>query len=142
MARFQFRKEGKVKKLVDCVEQISFSGPRSVAQGQNITYVTERCVMRLEREGVTVIEIAPGIDLERDILRPSGISAAHRERLPQNGPVAVPGRSPSICNFDQRGKRSSEPLRRFELRWTLCAPDTEPPRQAQCARSPNDRCAP
>jgi len=61
-------KEGKVKKLVDCVEQISFSGPRAIAQGQNITYVTERCVMRLEREGVTVIEIAPGIDLERDIL--------------------------------------------------------------------------
>ena len=61
-------KEGKVKKLVEAVEQISFSGPRAVAQGQDIAYVTERCVMRLEREGVTVTEIAPGIDLERDIL--------------------------------------------------------------------------
>src|SRR5579863_1689905 len=64
-------KEGKVRKLVEAVEQISFSGPRAVAQGQNITYVTERCVMRLEREGVTVTEIAPGIDLERDILAQS-----------------------------------------------------------------------
>jgi propionate CoA-transferase len=62
------QKEGKVKKLVEAVEQISFSGPRAVAQHQDIVYVTERCVMRLEPEGVTVTEIAPGIDLERDIL--------------------------------------------------------------------------
>jgi propionate CoA-transferase len=61
-------KEGKVKKLVDAVEQISFSGPRAVTQDQNIVYVTERCVMSLEREGVTITEIAPGIDLGRDIL--------------------------------------------------------------------------
>ena len=61
-------KEGKVKKLVEAVEQISFSGPRAVAQGQDIVYVTERCVMRLETEGVTVTEVAPGVDLERDIL--------------------------------------------------------------------------
>jgi propionate CoA-transferase len=61
-------KEGKVRKLVDAVEQISFSGPRALAQGQDIIYVTERCVLRLEREGVTVTEIAPGVDLKRDVL--------------------------------------------------------------------------
>ncbi len=61
-------KEGKVKKLVEAVEQVSFSGRRAVAQGQDITYVTERCVMRLMPEGVTVTEIAPGVDLERDVL--------------------------------------------------------------------------
>jgi acyl CoA:acetate/3-ketoacid CoA transferase len=37
-------------------------------QGQDIVYVTERCVMRLMREGVTVVEIAPGVDLKCDIL--------------------------------------------------------------------------
>jgi acyl CoA:acetate/3-ketoacid CoA transferase len=64
-------KEGKVKKLVEAVEQITFSGPRAVAQGQDILYVTERCVMRLEREGVTVMEVSPGVDLERDVLAQS-----------------------------------------------------------------------
>src|ERR1700728_272747 len=58
-------KEGKVKKLVEAVEQISFSGPRAIDQGQEIVYVTERCVLRLEKDGVTITELAPGVDLER-----------------------------------------------------------------------------
>ena len=64
-------KEGKVKKLVEAVEHISFSGPRAIAQGQDITYVTERCVMKLTKDGIVVTEIAPGVDLERDILSQS-----------------------------------------------------------------------
>jgi propionate CoA-transferase len=61
-------KEGKVAKIVDEVDHVSFSGRRAVAQGQDVTYVTERCVIRLEPRGLVVTEIAPGIDLERDIL--------------------------------------------------------------------------
>ena len=64
-------KEGKVKKLVDKVEQVTFSGRRAMLQGQQISYVTERCVMELRADGVTVTEIAPGVDLQRDILSQS-----------------------------------------------------------------------
>jgi propionate CoA-transferase len=60
--------EGKVKKLVPEVEHVSFSGRRAVAQGQDITYVTERCVLRLTPDGLVVTELAPGVDLDRDVL--------------------------------------------------------------------------
>jgi propionate CoA-transferase len=66
--KLKIGQEGKVKKLVEAVEQISFSGQRAITQGQHVTYVTERCVMRLLPQGVTVTEIAPGVDLQRDIL--------------------------------------------------------------------------
>ncbi|HEX4769082.1 MAG TPA: acyl CoA:acetate/3-ketoacid CoA transferase [Lichenihabitans sp.] len=65
------QREGKVKKLVDEVEHVSFSGRRAVEQGQEITYVTERCVMVLTPHGVAVTEIAPGVDLDRDVLSQS-----------------------------------------------------------------------
>ncbi|TIP36126.1 MAG: acyl CoA:acetate/3-ketoacid CoA transferase, partial [Mesorhizobium sp.] len=62
-------KEGKVAKIVPKVDQVSFSGARAVSQGQDVTYVTERCVIRLAADGLVVTEIAPGLDLERDVLR-------------------------------------------------------------------------
>jgi propionate CoA-transferase len=70
--RLVIAKEGKLKKLVQNVEHVTFSGRRAIEQGQDITYVTERCVMRLEPRGVVVTEIAPGADLERDVLAQAG----------------------------------------------------------------------
>lgn len=64
-------KEGKVRKLVAACEHVSFSGRRAINQGQDITYVTERCVMRLTPAGIVVSEIAPGVDLARDVLAQS-----------------------------------------------------------------------
>jgi acyl CoA:acetate/3-ketoacid CoA transferase len=66
--KLKIEKEGKVRKLVNEVEQVSFSGRRGVAQGQDVTYVTERCVMKLTPEGIVLTEIAPGIDLQANIL--------------------------------------------------------------------------
>jgi len=63
----QIDKEGKINKIVKTVDQISFSGPRAVKQGQDVTYVTERCVMKLTPDGLLITEIAPGVEFERDI---------------------------------------------------------------------------
>ncbi|MGB0440605.1 MAG: acyl CoA:acetate/3-ketoacid CoA transferase, partial [Paracoccaceae bacterium] len=63
------RQEGKARKFLDHVEQISFSGARAARLGQPVLYVTERCVFELTPRGLKLTEIAPGIDLERDILK-------------------------------------------------------------------------
>ena len=60
--------EGHTAKFVPKVDQVSFSGRRAQAQAQQATYVTERCVIELRADGLTVTEVAPGIDLDRDIL--------------------------------------------------------------------------
>jgi propionate CoA-transferase len=62
------RSNGTVPKLVPRVSAVTFSGPRALRQGQHILYITERCVLELRDQGLTVIEIAPGIELQRDIL--------------------------------------------------------------------------
>ena len=67
--KLTIEKEGRIPKIVDEVDHVSFSGRRGVAQGQDVTYITERCVLKLRPEGLVVTEVAPGIDLERDVLR-------------------------------------------------------------------------
>jgi acyl CoA:acetate/3-ketoacid CoA transferase len=66
--KLKIEREGKVKKLVAEAEQVSFSGRRAVAQGQDATYITERCVLQLTAEGLVVTEIAPGVELQANIL--------------------------------------------------------------------------
>ncbi len=61
-------REGKFAKLVDQVDQVSFAGHRAVEQGQHVTYITERCVIKLTDQGLLVTEYAPGLDLQKDIL--------------------------------------------------------------------------
>ena len=61
--------EGRVRKFVDAVEHTTFFGPRAARLGQPVIYVTERCVFRLRADGLELIEVAPGIDVEREVLR-------------------------------------------------------------------------
>jgi propionate CoA-transferase len=60
--------EGRHTKLVQQVEHLTFSAAEALRRGQRVLYVTERCVFRLCAQGLELIEIAPGVDLQRDIL--------------------------------------------------------------------------
>lgn len=60
--------DGKINKLVHEVEHVTFSGKRAREIGQEVVYITERCVLRLRQDGLWVEEIAPGVDLEQHIL--------------------------------------------------------------------------
>jgi acyl CoA:acetate/3-ketoacid CoA transferase len=62
---------GKFTKMVDVVEHVTFSGKRSRELGQDVIYITERCVMRLDDGGLVAVEIMPGVDPVRDILKAS-----------------------------------------------------------------------
>ncbi|MFO0976524.1 MAG: CoA-transferase [Planctomycetaceae bacterium] len=66
--KLEIVREGSIRKFVRAVEQISFSGSVARDAGRDVLFVTERAVFRLEKDGLVLTEIAPGIDLQRDVL--------------------------------------------------------------------------
>ena len=73
--------EGRARKFLAEVEQITFSGTYSAKRGQRVLYVTERAVFELVDGVMTVIEVAPGIDLQRDVLDLMDFTPAVSEHL-------------------------------------------------------------
>lgn len=87
--RLKILKEGRVRKFVQDVEQVTFSGTYAAKRSQPVIYVTERCVFQLTREGLELIEVAPGIDIERDILAHMDFKAIIHKPVPMNPRIFV-----------------------------------------------------
>jgi propionate CoA-transferase len=66
--RLRIAEDGKTKKFVREVEHRTFSGDYAAKRGKSVLYVTERCVFELTPDGLALVEVAPGVDIERDIL--------------------------------------------------------------------------
>lgn len=75
--------EGKEKKFLNEVEQITFSGDYAIKTNQPVTYITERAVFELRRDGVYLTEIAPGIDLQTQIIDLMGFTPIISDTLKQ-----------------------------------------------------------
>jgi propionate CoA-transferase len=97
-------REGETQKFVEEVEHRTFSGPYAARAGKEVLYITERCVFRLDERGLELTEIAPGVDLERDIIA----QMAFRPRI-----------SPGLRRMDERIFRD-EPM---GLRALIDGPD-------------------
>ena len=81
--KLDIRQSGTGVKFVEHVQQITFSAKYARKTGQRVLYITERCVFELAREGIVLTEIAPGVDLEKDILPYMGFRPVISDNLKQ-----------------------------------------------------------
>lgn len=90
-------REGRQHKFLEAVEQITFSGGYAAQKGQEVLYVTERCVLRLTRDGLELSEVAPGIDIGDDILA----HMSFKPLIPPGGPALMDERifQPELINL-------------------------------------------
>jgi propionate CoA-transferase len=81
-----------VSKFVDRVEHRTFSGPLAVRRSQPVLYITDRCVFRLTPDGLELTEVAPGVDIERDILAEMAFRPViSRDPTPMDPRIFEPG---------------------------------------------------
>jgi propionate CoA-transferase len=89
--RLVISREGNVRKFVREVEHRTFSGNYALGRGQRVLYVTERCVFRLVSDGLELAEVAPGIDIDRDILAHMDFEPLLRDPQPMDSRVFTTG---------------------------------------------------
>jgi propionate CoA-transferase len=82
--RLKIRQEGRSSKFIENVQQVTFSGPFAAELGRAVLYVTERCVFKLVPDGLELIEVAPGIDVEADIISHMGFRPIVRDPKPMD----------------------------------------------------------
>ncbi len=85
--RLIIRQDGRVVKFVQSVEQITFSGKRARRLGQDAKFITERCVFKLVPEGMLLAEVAPGVDIQKDILDRMGFRPIVPDEVPTMDPA-------------------------------------------------------
>lgn len=80
--KLEIVKDGSAQKFTRRVQQITFSGDFAVESGQRVLYITERAVFRLDQSGhMELMEIAPGMDLEKDIISKMGFKPKISQKL-------------------------------------------------------------
>jgi propionate CoA-transferase len=89
--RLRIVSEGRSRKFIARVQQVTFGGAYAAALGQPVLYVTERCVFRRTPAGVELVEVAPGIDIERDILAHMGFAPVVDRPVPMDDRIFAPG---------------------------------------------------
>ncbi|WP_439887317.1 acyl CoA:acetate/3-ketoacid CoA transferase [Pseudomonas sp. MBLB4123] len=90
--RLRIVEDGRLRKFVAEVEQRTFAGRTAAERGQAVLYVTERCVFALTLGGLELVEIAPGVDLERDILARMDFAPIVRAPRSMDPRLFLPGR--------------------------------------------------
>lgn len=79
--------EGRYLKFKERVTQVTFNGRRALEQGQEVVFVTERAVFRLTPEGLALVEVAPGIDIQKDVVEHMDFAPIVREPVPLMDPA-------------------------------------------------------
>ena len=107
-------KEGKHRKFVDTIEQVTFSGEYAAREGKRVLYVTERCVLTLTPDGLELTEVAPGVDIERDILPYMAFKPLIRNPIPMDARIfrdAVMGLQDTLLSISLLDRISYQPER-------------------------------
>ncbi len=112
--KLQILREGRARKFVKKVNQVSFSGDYALQKGQPVYFITERCVFQRGRKGLVLTEVAPGIDIEKDILAHMDFKPRIRDsilmdsRIFRDEPMALEA---DLLNLDLPDRISYDPAR-------------------------------